>query len=214
MKHLQTAAALALVSVLFACEPAVTFTEPQPSTADNVASFPKRLRGLYISPEDGSLLSITASVIEKSYDYERTLHPNELDSNTEIVNDTLVNLSTGEHTPLTFKDDSLILHIHCVDTLFQLDYDNVVRKYKGYYFTNTRYGKTSWEVKKIGLHKGQLTIGSISEKSDLDNLKALTETIADTIAPYKFTPDKKQFKQFVNGDGFSDREVYIRYSPH
>jgi hypothetical protein len=91
-----------------------------------------------------------------------------------------------------------------------LDYDNVVRRFKGYYFLNKRYDKTSWVVKKIQLTKGQLTLSSISTKLDIENLKEITETSADTIPPYKFSATKKQFKQFIKSDGFSDNETFVR----
>ena len=77
-----------------------------------------------------------------------------------------------------------------------MDYDNVVRKFKGYYFLNTRYSKTSWYVQKVQLLKGQLVISSISTNEEIENLKEVTET-TDTIPPYQFTPKKKQFKKFV-----------------
>jgi hypothetical protein len=91
-----------------------------------------------------------------------------------------------------------------------MDYDNVVRKFKGYYFLNIRYDKTSWEVKKIQLSKGQLVISSISTKLDIDNLKEITETPTDTVPPYKFSATKKQFKELIRNDGFSDSEKFVR----
>jgi hypothetical protein len=78
-----------------------------------------------------------------------------------------------------------------------MDYDNVVRKFKGYYFLNKRYDKECWEVKKIELSKGQLVVSSISTKQDIENLKTITESMQDTVAPYKFATTKKQFKEFI-----------------
>lgn len=195
---------------LFACEPPVTFTEPQPTDTDNLSKFPKRLQGQYLSLADNSTLSIGDKLIQRIYDYDYKVNPNQLDSTSRLSGDTIIDLKTNERTLIKRDGDSLITHIHYVDTLFQLNYDNVVRKFKGYYFLNTRYDKESWEVKKIQLARGQLVISSISTKEDVDNLKEITETATDTIPPYKFTSTKKQFKQFIRNDGFSDSETFIR----
>jgi hypothetical protein len=93
-----------------------------------------------------------------------------------------------------------------------MNYDNVVRKIKGYYFLNKRYDKESWEVKKIQLSKGQLVISTISTKQDIENLMAITESPKDTAELYKFAITKKQFKEFLKNDGFSDSEKFVRQS--
>jgi hypothetical protein len=69
-----------------------------------------------------------------------------------------------------------------------MNYDNVVRKFKGYYFLNKRYNNESWGVKKIQLSKGQLVISTISTKQDIENLMTITESPKDTAALYKFAP--------------------------
>ncbi len=195
---------------MFACEPPVTFNEPQPTDIDNLSKFPKRLQGQYMSLADNSTLSISDKLIQRIYDYDYKIHPNQLDSTTQLSGDTIIDLTTNEKTVIKRDGDSLINHAHYIDTLFQMDYDNVVRKFKGYYFLNTRYDKTSWEVKKIQLEKGQLVISGISTKEDIENLKEITETATDTIPPYKFTATKKQFKKFIKNDGFSDSETFVR----
>ena len=86
----------------------------------------------------------------------------------------------------------------------------MLRKFKGYYFLNTRQDKESWSVRKLDLSKGQLTISSISKKLDLDNLKALTESPQDTTTQTTFKATKKQFKEFIKNDGFSDSETFTR----
>jgi hypothetical protein len=195
---------------LFACEPPVTFNEPQPTNVDNLSKFPNRLQGKYLNLTDNSTLLVGEKLIQRIYDYDYKIHLNQLDSAEQLSGDTIINVKTNEKTIIMKDGDSLISHIHFVDTIFQLDYDNVVRRFKGYYFLNKRYDKTSWVVKKIQLTKGQLTISGISTKLDIENLKEITETSADTIPPYKFSATKKQFKQFIKSDGFSDNETFVR----
>lgn len=210
MKRLKLISTFIILTALFACEPPVTFNEPQPTNTENLSKFPKRLHGQYFSLADNSTLSISDKLIQRTYDYDYKVHPNQLDSNSRLLDDTIIDLTTNEKTVVKRDGDSLITHIHYIDTLFQIDYDNVVRKFKGYYFLNTRYDKSSWEVKKIQLVKGQLLISSISTKEDIENLKEITETATDTIPPYRFTATKKQFKKFIKNDGFSDNETFFR----
>ena len=199
-----------LLTGLIACEPPVTFSEPQPAGIDNLSSFPSRLQGNYLSLEDNSMLSINDKLIQRTYDFDYKIHINQLDSTSILSGDTIFDLLSNEKTIIKREGDSLVIHVNYNETLFQLNYDNVVRKYKGYYFINNRYDKESWEVKKMQLTKGQLIISSISTSLDLENLKEITATQQDTIAPYKFTTSKKQFKKFIKNEGFSESETFVR----
>ncbi|MEO6882411.1 MAG: hypothetical protein ABI199_00150 [Bacteroidia bacterium] len=210
MKRQKLILTLFILTSLFACEPPVTFNEPQPTKTDNLSKFPNRLQGQYISLADNSSLSISNGLILRIYDYDYKVNPNQLDSNSRVSGDTIIDLKTNERTLIKHEGDSLVTHIHYIDTLFQMNYDNVVRKFKGYYFLNTRYDKESWVIKKVKLSNGQLVISSIEGKLDLENLKEITETTQDTIPPYKFTTTKRQFKKFIKNDGFRDSEIFVR----
>jgi hypothetical protein len=199
-----------VLTSLFSCEPPITFSEPQPAHIDNLSKFPKRLQGKYLSLIDSSMLLVSDKLIQHIYDYDYKMNPNQLDSTSRLSGDTIIDLNTNEKTIIKHDGDSLVIHVHYIDTLFQINYDNVVRKFKGYYFLNTRYGKDSWEVKKVQLTKGQLVISTIASELELENLKQITETPQDTIPPYKFTATKKQFKNFIKENGFSDGETFVR----
>ncbi|MBK8808084.1 MAG: hypothetical protein IPO21_16155 [Bacteroidales bacterium] len=210
MKRLKIISTIIILTSLLACEPSVTFTDPQPIDMNNLSKFSIKLQGQYLSLSDNSTLIIGEKLIQRIYDYNYKIHPNQLDSNSRIYGDTIINLNTFERAIIRQDGDSLILHIHNIDTLFQMDLDNVVRKFKGYYFLNTCYDKTSWSVKKMQLSEGELIISSISTKQDLENLKEITETPKDTVQTYKFTATKKQFKEFIKNEGFSDTEIFAR----
>ncbi|MES2616709.1 MAG: hypothetical protein V4613_02460 [Bacteroidota bacterium] len=210
MRKLQLTTVVVFLISLMACQPPVTFNEPQPANTDNLSEFPKRLQGHYLSLLDNSTLTIDNNIIQKIYDYDYTLHPNQLDSNSRISGDTLIDVRINEKTPIKRVGDSLVAHIHYIETLFEMNDDNVVRKFKGYYFLNNRYNVESWQVKKMELSKGQLTISSIAVPTDIDNLKEITETPHDTVSQYQFTPTKKQFKAFIKNGGFSDNETFVR----
>ena len=210
MKRLKFITTIIILTSLFACGPTVTFTEPQPTDTDNLSKFPDRLQGQYLSLADNSVLVIGDKLMQRIYDFDQKIHPTQLDSNSRLSGDTIINLTTNTREVVKRDGDSLVSHIHYIDTYFQMDYDNVVRKFKGYYFLNIRYDKERWEVKKIELSKGQLVVSSISTKQDIENLKTITESTQDTIASYKFATTKKQFKEFIKKDGFSDSETFVR----
>jgi hypothetical protein len=210
MNRTKLISTIVVLTSLFACEPPVTFNEPQPTNVGNLSKFPNRLQGKYLNLTDNSTLLVGEKLIQRIYDYDYKIHQNQLDSTEQLYGDTIINVKTNEKTIVMREGDSLIAHIHFVDTLFQLDYDNVVRRFKGYYFINKRYDKTSWVVNKIQLTKGELTLSSISTKLDIENLKEITEAPTDTVPPFKFSATKKQFKQFIRSEGFSANEKFIR----
>ena len=163
-----------------------------------------------LSLENNSTLVIGDKLIQRIFDFDLKIHPSELDSNSRLSGDTIINLTTNTREVVKRDGDSLVTHIHRIDTLFLMDYDNVVRKFKGYYFLNTRYDEEGWVVKKIKLSKGQLVVSYISTEQDINNLKKITESTQDTVAPYKFKPTKKEFKEFIKNEGFSDSETFIK----
>jgi hypothetical protein len=195
---------------LFGCEPPVTFNEPQPIDTNNLTIFPKRLQGEYVSLLDNSTLLINGKLIQRIYDYDYKFHLDQLDSTLMLSGDTIIEIKTNEKTLIKRFSDTLINHVHYIDTIFQMNDDNVVKKFKGYYFLNTRYNATGWEVKKLQLEKGQLIISAISAISDIENLIEITETTNDTVPPFKISATKRQFKMFIKNDGFADREVFLR----
>jgi Holliday junction resolvase len=210
VKQIRILSMIIILTGLVACEPPVTFTKPQPVSTDNLSEFPRRLKGVYLSLSDSSTLSINDNLIQRTYDFDYKVNPNQLDSTARLSGDTLINLETKEKILIKRDGDSLIIHFHDIDTLFLMDYDNVVRKFKGNYFLNTRYNKTSWSVEKMNLSKGQLIISSISTKDDIEKLKEITETAQDTVLNSNFTATKKEFNKFVKNDGFSDSEAFVR----
>lgn len=210
MNILKIIYAIIILTSFNACEPRITFSEPQPSNTKNISKFPNRIQGHYLSLSNSSSLKINNKLIQRVNDFDYVIHPNQLDSATRLLGDTLIDIETNQRELIRRDGDSLVIHIHNVDTLFHMNYDNVVRKAKGYLFLNTRYSKNSWTVKKLQLSKGQLVISTISLKQDIENLKEITESKQDTVAPFNFHATKRQFKKFVRKEGFSNNEKFVR----
>jgi hypothetical protein len=211
MRPLKAFLSIILLTCLFSCDPLVTFKGPQPPDTKNLTKFPRRLQGDYLSLAGNSVLSIKESIIQRTYDYDLKMHVNELDSNQTISGDTLIiDLENGDRKPIIREGDSLIEHVHFVDTIYDIIFLHTLRKFRGHYFLNIQVGNESWEVKKVQLTKGKLTISSITTQEEVQKLKEITEDESDTVVPYTFAPTKKQFRKFVKSEGFSDSEVFVR----
>jgi len=233
MKIKIISAAIILAS-LFACKkgviavPVATFNEPQPANIESLPTFPKRLQGQYLSLKDSSILSINDKFIRRTLDFDNKIHTKELDSMRQnnmcqIRGDTLIFLDDTHEKMKIIKQvgDSLLLRERFIDTLFQIGRNNILRKFKGFYFLNTRYDKDSWGVEKARLAKGVLVISSTT-KADIKKLEEITgtETEAETETPQdtdtvavvvpKFTTTKKQFKTFIKNEGFSNSETFVK----
>jgi len=229
MKIKIISAAIILAS-LFACDregviavPVATFNEPQPANIESLSTFPKRLQGQYLSLKDSSILSINDKFIRRTLDFDNKIHTKKLDSMRQnnmcqIRGDTLIFLDTHEKVKIIKQiGDSLLIRERYIDTLFQIGRNNILRKFKGFYFLNTRYDKDGWGVEKARLTKGVLVISSTT-KADIKKLEEITGTETETpqdtdtvaVAVPKFTTTKKQFKTFIKNEGFSNSETFVK----
>ena len=195
--------------VMFACQLPVQFTEPQPKDVVPLDAFPRRIQGKYLSSEDSSSLQITSNALIRTYDFNQKLHLSQLDSNKQIIGDSLYDLRTNTGQLIQIEGDSIVMHVYESDTLFAIDTENVLKKFKGYYFVSIKVSSDNWEVKELEFSHGKLTLSGISPKEDLEHLKAITETTQDTV-PYIFSPTRQQFKKFVREEGFRDSEVFMK----
>ena len=208
MKKISVLLVLSLVFILFACQP-VTFTEPQPKNVAELHAIPARLQGKYLNASDSSLLQITASSMIISYRYEEKIHVSQLDSTEQLIGDTLFDMLTARGKLIRIEGDSIVKPVSGSDTLFAIDAKHVLKKFKGYYFLNTSNSPDNWQVQKLELAKGRLTLSSLNTKEDLDQLVEITQYPQDTTA-YVFSPTRKQFKKFVRNQGFRDSEVFLK----
>jgi len=154
-------------------------------------------------------LTITDKLITRYYDFDVKEHKDSIGFSYKLVGDTLINLTDSTKEKVILRNDTFIQHYSGTDTLFDISTDNIVKKFKGYYFLNNLYNDNAWEVNKLSLEKGVLTIASISDKYDIKNLKEITETLADTTSS-NFSLTCQQFKSFIKQDGFGDQETFTR----
>ena len=205
-----------LFATLISCKksdaPIAGFDEPQPIDISNLSKIPNCFFGNYLNIKDSSLLVINENVIKRVNNFSGKIHIKELDSLNVLSGNVVTNLKTKERTQVRRINDSLLFHQNYTDTIFRLSKINVLKKYKGYYFLNILFEEKNWETKKVKLSKGKLTISTINSIEEIQNLEKITASSHDTISQvFKFTPTKRQFKKFVNEEGFGEEdETYIK----
>jgi hypothetical protein len=213
MKALKQLAVIWVMILFFACEPPVTFKEPQPADAKNLTSFPRRLRGTYFSLADSGLIRIDARTICLLYD-ANSMQPNDSDAiHISVTGDTSIRYSVSHNLQslsISLSEEEGSRRQYFADTIFVIDQDHLLRKWRGYYFLNTRYDQDSWQVRRLSLKKGELSIGEISQEEEIKSLKAIAESFQDTVAPYQFKLSKKQFKQYNKGQSFLSNETFVK----
>jgi hypothetical protein len=194
--------------ILCSCENPVRFESPQPEGRRDENSIPRKLIGQYRSLEDSSILTITSRDIISRSDWRARAHLTELDSaeQASIHGDTTFTVTMdNSHSVFKVTGDSVHISMNSIDTIFSLDRGDKIRKLKGYYLVNERWGEREWKVSKIGRTKHGIIIGKIFNQDDLGKLRELTNT--DSV--YNFNPTKQQMKEFIRDGGFSNNEVFV-----
>lgn len=209
MKKLFAFTIFIAVFSLCGCEPVATFIQPQPDNVKSLTAFPASIQGDYLAADQASVLTISNALVTRHYDFDFKENRDSLGSSYKILNDTLIYLPNMNREKILVEGDSIVRHANWIDTLFLISPENILKKFKGYYFLNLRFSDNAWEVKKLSLKKGVLTVGSIADKSDINKLKEITETTSDTTTTY-FNLTRKQFRIFVRQNGFSQLETFKR----
>ena len=213
MKKIEIISVFLIFTNLFACsteEPPVTFNEPQPAETSNLSKFPNKLQGNYLSLNDNSLLMISDKLIQRVTTIDQIFHRSELDSNSRLSGDTIIDLKTNSRIVLKRTGDTLHYHGQRIDTLFQIGNTNILRKQNNNLFLSTKHDDESWIIQKINISDDQLLISNISLEMDKESLKTITKLTQDTIPPFKFAATKKQFTNFINSGGFKATERFVK----
>lgn len=209
---------LGYVLLCFSCHESrpieyVEFTSPQPQGKKDLATIPKRLQGYYSNLTDYIDLEITSYHVIKHHIGKDTIDLRDsIFELAEIIGDTLYDKESSMKFKFRRLGDSFISDFHYIyiDTIFDLNKGDKLRKMKGYFFLNQKYGDSSWGVRKLTLKKGLLNISQISSEEEIKLLKTITETKQDSIRPFVTNPSKKQFREFIKKNGFAKGESYIK----
>jgi hypothetical protein len=126
-----------------------------------------------------------------------------------IAGDSLTNRADRTKHPLKIHGDTAIRHIYETDTLFTISENQVLTAFKGFHFLNIQQEDSTWEVKKIRIKKGTLSMAALSKQEDLKKLREIKATVDDTVSTY-FNLSRKQFREFVRQNGFTGEERFTR----
>ena len=209
MKKVIVASILITTFLLHSCEPTATFDKPQPDNIKPLASFPKRMQGKYLSSDQASIVTVTDKLLIRHFDFDVKVHKDSIGTSYKLIGDTLINITDSTKEIVSLRGDTVFQRTNWTDTLFNISRENILKKFKGYYFLNLQYQDNAWEVKKLSLENGLLKIGYISDKEDIQKLRELTETTTDTLSTH-FGLTRRQFKKFVTEQGFSEEETFTR----
>src|SRR3989339_154105 len=201
--------------IFISCNPSIVFDQPQPQGVRNEKNFPKKLIGHYFCTQNHSTLFITHDKIIKKSLVELNVLKSELDSMREykLFKDTLIDILTQKRFKVEYRNDTIVFFDQITDTLFMLSDENILRKWKGYYFLNEQ-SKNGWIVRKLEYKRGgKLILASIVSPDELENLKEVMDIEkikaddGETIG-YRVRHSKLQLKRFIRNKGFSDFEEY------
>jgi hypothetical protein len=207
---------LGFIFFIISCDemvPVVEFSRPQPNDKKDIACLPKRLQGHYSNLTDYIDLEITNYHVIKRHIGKDTIDLRDsLFNSVEIKGDTLYDKELSMKYKFRRLGDSLITDFYYIyiDTIFDLKKEDKLRKMKGYFFLNQKYGDSSWGLRKLTLKNGVLNLNHISSEEEIKLLQTITETKQDSIRPFVTNPTKKQFREFIKKNGFSDGESFIK----
>ncbi len=186
------------VLTLVGCDEYVSFREPQPQNDRNEKRFDSNIRGTYLSLEDSSLLVIDELSV-RSYGRKKD---KPVDKEGVDINITL--------DKATFD---MSLNNRSETSVFFLDQDHILKKFKGHYFMNSRRDDGRWNLLIMRKSDGLMTIKNIEmEERTIRQLNSLT--VVDEVLDrdgdtegFILNPTKKEMKSMLKSDIF-ETEVY------
>jgi hypothetical protein len=202
--------------IITACSPTILFNSPQPANKRDLVQFPPRYLGEYIKTEDSSFTVLEKYLVKEQYFSDIKAPRSEIDTSKKfILRDDMVYIpETGEEVPVIFKNDSVFGKYITYDTIFHISDENILRKFKGYYFMNIRNDEEEWAVYKLKFSKdGKVSFCGISEEDEIDRLKELTTILEEKndkgeVIKYIIKPEKGDFKQIIKEGHFKDCTEY------
>jgi hypothetical protein len=197
-----------IIFILTACGELVRFETPQPEGQSDEKAIPRKLFGQYLALNDSSSLLISRDLIIR---YSNYTFSEKIDSTdrAEIKGDTVYSgIDHKIQFDITIKGDSTFQNWNYIDTLFHVSRGDILRKFKGHYFLNQRISSNYWIVTKLTRIQNGLTLGKVEKKEDIQMLRELTGIKADTV--FRFRPTKKELKRFIEENGFSSQDTYLK----
>ncbi|MFN5223964.1 MAG: hypothetical protein ACK5DJ_07240 [Bacteroidota bacterium] len=215
MMFIRTCLLISLFSIM-ACRPSVLFNVPQPAGEKNLNSIPKRLHGTYVNMAELDTLVVTEKAVLLIDANSETGPKTEADSFYIVKGNIAIDRKSGDQFYCVQSGDSVTVYYCLPDTIFSLYREDVLRKYKGYFFMNRYYpyseadNSSGWAVQRMHLKRGKIVLSWIGSVEDIENLMRNTESTKDTMIQQPYSPTRKQFTELLLDDGFSDGDVFVK----
>ena len=193
---------------LIGCGPYIYFKSPQPKNKKNIESIPKNLFGTYMSIVDSSLLIIDSeTIVKKRFEnMYMSVESYKEETGDTIIKDTSFVFTDNWLINMSVMGDSVLINSSREEVLFKISENQLLRKYKGYYFLNFKDTNDLWKVELIKRTKDTLEFGNILTKEDIEKIKGITpvESYTDSTesgksTKYYLNPARKDLKKILKG---------------
>ena len=177
------------------CGPNIWFTSPQPQGKNNLDVFPNELIGKYVSPKDSSVLIINKNKVIKQFHEQLLMSKKEYRNETgdSIAKDTSFLFTDNWHIKVKSFGDSVNVFSWKDEVQFELSEDQLLRKYRGFYFLNTRDTSDYWKVKILSLHDDTLEYDDILTIDEIEKIKKIA-----AVTEYSDTSNEKDTRFILN----------------
>jgi len=202
--------------ILTTCGPQVKFVQPQPKDGKNLTRIPREYYGQYSCNTDSSILVIDSTSVV-SYWISEEIVPRdsiveiERDLKLAIKRDTQIYvsekrenwLSNGLYLDIKFKGDSVKVNVKAENRMFEISDSQLVRKYRGYCFLNTKTTDGIWLVKVLHLKGTALNFDDLLDTEQVKKLKGVTrvagpiDTLKNEPKEYYLNPTRRELRRIL-----------------
>jgi hypothetical protein len=222
MNHLKHIVFLLLgILLITSCqdENRVKFEKPQPDKVKAIDNFGKEIQGVYVkfsNPNKRLIVHPDYIATNLTIQFKVGRFGLKIDSSAQIdlQNDSAVIRYFEQHgARATFQGDSIIYSQSIVDTIFYIEANQVLKKYKRNYFLNYQFDDHYWRVKKMKLRGDTLYFGEIYPDDSLlhYDYAAIDTNINEKHAKeYILSPSRREFKKLMRSRAFATTEKYIK----
>ena len=200
----------------------VRFQTAQPNDEKAQKSFNRKIKGEYLSCSNkNKKIVIEDKLILNYITFEFISHRNDLDFDSintidRTNNEALQKFFKEQNWNIEIEGDTVKGSVIAIDTLFQISDRQVLKKFKGSYFLNTKDDENYWKVHRLDLTKDSLFIGHITPSDSLlrydfvvKNEKLDVLDSSKTIE-YVISPSRKEFKELMKPNSFEKKECYCK----
>jgi len=219
---------LVLIFGVISCEPtdAVKFESPQPESTKARSEFRTKIQGQYVNfSNPDKVLTIHNHLITTKTNIRFSCQRSEIELDSNVIFDLnndeeLIQYLNQDGGTTSIINDSIFYLQHALDTLFAIDKDHILKKYKSSYFLNYKYADNYWRVKKLTINKDTLLIGEITPgdtllsfdyvEKEVEYVKSDSALVEIESEKYILSPSKKEFKKLLRSEAFETTEKYIK----